>query len=135
MLRTTTLKFTIVVHSAPYSSQGAHTALKFCQALVSGGHEIYRLFFFREGVSNLNRLAVVAQDEVSLQSRWDELIQSNSIDAVACVTSSLKRGVIDQQEAKRYEQPALNLTDNASIAGLGQLVDATQNSDRVLNFG
>ena len=129
------MKFTIVVHSAPYSSQGAHTALKFCQTLVSEGHEIYRLFFFRDGVSNLNRLAVVAQDEVSLQSRWDELIQSNGIDAVACVTSSLKRGVIDQQEAKRYERPAFNLTDKAGIAGLGQLVDATQNSDRVLNFG
>ena len=45
------MKFTIVVHSAPYSSQGAHTALRFCQALIDEGHEIYRLFFFRAGLS------------------------------------------------------------------------------------
>jgi len=129
------MKFTIVVHSAPYSSQGAHTALKFCQSLISEGHEIYRLFFFRDGVNNLNKLAVVAQDELHIQSQWDELIQTNNIDAIACVTSALKRGVIDEQESQRYEKAAFNLTENATIAGLGQLVDATLNSDRLLNFG
>jgi tRNA 2-thiouridine synthesizing protein D len=51
------------------------------------------------------------------------------------VTSALKRGVIDLQEARRYEKTASNLSERASISGLGQLVDALQNSDRVLNFG
>ena len=129
------MKFTIVVHSSPYSSQGAHSALRFCKAVVNAGHEIYRLFFFRDGVSNLNSLAVVAQDEVSLQSHWDELIAAHKIDTVACVTSSLKRGVVDQTEAARYELPGSNLSPHATIAGLGQLVDATDNSDRVVNFG
>jgi tRNA 2-thiouridine synthesizing protein D len=129
------VKFSIVIHSAPYSSEGAHSALRFCQALLSEGHEVYRLFFFRDGVHNLNQLAVVGQDEQSLQAEWDKLIEKFEIDAVACVTSALKRGVIDLQEARRYEKPASNLSERASISGLGQLVDALQNSDRVLNFG
>jgi len=129
------MKFSIVVHSAPYSSEGAHTALRFCRTLLDEGHQIYRLFFFRDGVHNLNRLAVVGQDEQNLQSGWDRLIREHQLDAVACVTSALKRGIIDQQEASRYDKPAYSLSESASIAGLGQLVDAVQQSDRVVNFG
>jgi len=129
------VKFSIVVHSAPYSSEGAHTAFRFCRALLDQGHEIYRLFFFRDGVQNLSRLAVVGQDETNLQADWENLIQEHKLDAVACVTSALKRGIIDQQEAERYEKNAHSLSDAATIAGLGQLVDAVSNSDRVLNFG
>ena len=129
------MKFSIVVHSAPYTSEGAHSALRFCQALLDSGHDIYRLFFFREGVHNLTRLAVVGQDENSLQEAWEDLIREHDLDAVACVTSALKRGIIDQQEADRYEKQAHSLSEAANISGLGQLVDAVQNSDRVVNFG
>ena len=129
------MKFSIVVHSAPYSNEGAHTAIRFCKKLLDEGHEIYRLFFFRDGVHNLTRLAVTGQDEENLQAAWECLIQENNLDAVACVTSALKRGIIDQQEADRYEKQAHSLSSTASIAGLGQLVDAVLNSDRVLNFG
>jgi tRNA 2-thiouridine synthesizing protein D len=129
------VKFTVIVHSAPYASEGAHSALRFCEALLTEGHEIYRLFFFRDGVHNLNRLSVVGQDEVNLQERWESLIESHHIDTIACVTSALKRGVIDEQEARRYEKSASSLSSHASIAGLGQLIDATNKSDRVLNFG
>ncbi|MCB1670699.1 MAG: sulfurtransferase complex subunit TusD [Gammaproteobacteria bacterium] len=129
------MKFSIVIHSAPYASEGASSALRFCQAVLAEGHEIYRLFFFRDGVHNLTRLAVVAQDETSLQDAWEELIREHRLDAVACVTSALKRGIIDSQEANRYDKAASNLSELVSISGLGQLVDAVQNSDRVLNFG
>jgi tRNA 2-thiouridine synthesizing protein D len=129
------VKFSIVVHSAPYTCEGAHSAFRFCQTLLAEGHEIYRVFFFRDGVQNLSRLAVVGQDERNLQSDWDQLIQKHDLDAVACVTSALKRGVIDKQEAQRYEKHAENLFDSVTIAGLGQLVDAVINSDRVVNFG
>ena len=129
------MKFTIVVHSAPYSSEASRTALEFCKSVISEGHEIYRLFFFRDGVGNLNKLAVVALDEQDIRCQWDKLITQNKLDAIACVTSALKRGVIDEKEAQRYEKPAFSLTKSASIGGLGQLVDAALKSDRLLNFG
>ena len=129
------MKFSVVIHSAPYASEGAHSALRFCETLIAEGHEIYRLFFFRSGVHNLSGLAVVGQDECDLPARWQRLIAGQGLDAVACVTSALKRGILDEQESRRYEKSAHNLSACASIGGLGQLVDAIENSDRVINFG
>ncbi len=131
----TKLKFSIVVHSAPYSSAAANSALMFCQAVLDQGHEIYRLFFFRDGVHNVSSLAITPQDECDIQRKWEELIVSYNIDSVACVTSALKRGVIDSQEATRYEKPCPNIRAGTEIGGLGQLVDAALISDRVISFG
>lgn len=40
------MKFTIVVHAAPYSRQAARSALYFTLAALEKQHEIYRLFSF-----------------------------------------------------------------------------------------
>lgn len=127
--------FSIVVYSAPYSTEAAHSALRFTRTLLQNGHEIYRLFFFGDGVQNANRYATTAQDEENLQQDWQALISDNNLDAVVCVTSSLKRGIVDAAEAKRYDLAGSTLIESATIAGLGQLVDATMHSDRVVNFG
>jgi len=129
------MKFAIVIYAAPYSSQAAQTALYFARAVLSQGHEIYRVFFFGDGVHNTNSLAVVAQDDQNLQRAWDKLIRDNSIDSIVCVTSAIKRGILDAAEAKRYNLKNVSLLDSSEIAGLGQLIDATTNSDRVVNFG
>lgn len=129
------MKFSVVIHSAPYTSQGSITALKFCKALLAAGNELYRVFFFRDGVRNTDLLAVIPQDEVNLQEQWQDFLQRNDVEAVVCVTSALKRGILDQQEASRYEKHGVNLPQIVEIAGLGQLVDACQQSDRVINFG
>lgn len=129
------MKFAIVVYSSPYTSEAARSALQFSRAVLCQGHEIYRLFFFGDGVHNANRLAVTAQDEENIQKAWDSLIRENDIDAVVCVTSALKRGILNATEAKRHEKDSSALLDSFEIAGLGQLVDATAKSDRIVNFG
>lgn len=129
------MKFSIVIYAAPYSSEAAATALRFTKAALNQGHEIYRLFFFGEGVHNTNRLCVVAQDEQNIQQEWDELIRARELDSVICVSSAIRRGIVDNTESKRYELNAVSAFDSSEIAGLGQLVDATLNSDRVVNFG
>jgi len=129
------MKFSVVIHSAPYTSQGSITAFKFCKALIAAGNELYRVFFFRDGVRNTDLLAVIPQDEVNLQEQWQDFLQGNDVEAFVCVTSALKRGILDQQEASRYEKQGANLPQFVEIAGLGQLVDACQQSDRVINFG
>ena len=129
------MKFSIVIYSAPYSTEASATALKFSKSLLQQGHEIYRLFFFGDGVHNASSLTVVAQDEQNIQQEWDALINSHKIDSVACVSSALKRGIVDQTEAQRYELAAASSNSSSEIAGLGQLIDATLHSDRVVNFG
>lgn len=129
------MKFSIVVYAAPYSSEAASTAFNFTKTLLDQGHDIYRLFFFGDGVHNANKLAVVAQDEVNLQQQWDKLITSHQLDSIVCVTSAIKRGIVDTAESRRHGLEAASMYDSSEIAGLGQLIDATINSDRIVNFG
>ncbi len=129
------MKFSIVVYAAPYSSQAASTAYRFTREVLNQGHEIYRLFFFGDGVHNANRLAITPQDEPNLQQQWDKLIRDCELDSVICVSSAIKRGVIDAREAERYGLDSHSSLSSSEIAGLGQLVDAALNSDRVVNFG
>ena len=129
------MKFSIVIYAAPYSSESPATALRFSKSLLAQGHELYRLFFFGDGVHNASKLTVVAQDEINLQQQWNELIEEHDIDSVICVSSALRRGVLDQTEADRHELDTASANESSNIAGLGQLIDATLQSDRVVNFG
>ena len=94
-----------------------------------------RGFFFSDGVHNANSLVAPPQDETNLQQGWDKLIRNHELDSVVCVTSAIRRGIVNQQEADRHGLVAASITDSSEISGLGQLIDAALNSDRVVNFG
>jgi tRNA 2-thiouridine synthesizing protein D len=129
------VKFSIVIYAAPYSTESAATALRFAESLIQQGHELYRLFFFGDGVHNASKLTVVAQDEINLQLQWSKLIEEHDIDSVICVSSALRRGVLDQIEADRHELGTASAYESSEVGGLGQLIDASLHSDRVVNFG
>tara|TARA_R100001039_G_scaffold39168_1_gene44470 strand:+ start:4375 stop:4767 length:393 start_codon:yes stop_codon:yes gene_type:complete len=125
----------LVIHGAPGTTQGAQTALTFCRAALAAGHRIYRVFFYEDGVHNANALSVWPQDEQDLNAAWASLVREHELDAVVCVASALKRGVLNADEASRYEKPAASVEPAFDISGLGQWVDACLNSDRVVSFG
>jgi tRNA 2-thiouridine synthesizing protein D len=129
------VKFSIVIYAAPYSTESAATALRFAESLIQQGHVLYRLFFFGDGVHNASKLTVVAQDEINLQLQWSKLIEEHDIDSVICVSSALRRGVLDQTEADRHELGTASAYESSEVGGLGQLIDAALHSDRVVNFG
>ncbi len=129
------ISLAVVVYSAPWSHQTSATALRFCKAALAAGHTIQRLFFYYDGVHNTSTLAVPAQDELDLPSAWQALIAEHSIDTVSCVSSALKRGILNAEEAARYERTAVNLSNVADLSGLGQLIESTAMADRVISFG
>ena len=128
------MKFSLVIHGAPWSSPSALSALQFAETALAAGHDIYRLFFYQDGVCNGSAFAVPPQDETDIPARWQALIEDHGIDAVVCAASALKRGILDAAEAERYEKVGHNLRPGFTVSGLGQLVDAVQQSDRVVNF-
>ena len=128
------MKFALVIKAAPYASQAASTAFNMASAILASGHELQRLFFYEDGVHNASRLIVSPQDERDLPAAWSALITEYELDAVVCVASALKRGVLSDSEAARYERGTGNLLPAFTISGLGQLVDAYQSADRVLTF-
>ena len=125
--------FTLVIYGSP-ESQSSSTALNYARALLKNGHEIYRLFFYQDGVLNACSFNTPTQEDENLPASWQALIQEGSIDAVVCVASAIKRGIVNESEAQRFELSASNLREGFEISGLGQLVDGLVNSDRLINF-
>jgi tRNA 2-thiouridine synthesizing protein D len=126
--------FSIVVLGSPYSSQSADTALRFTRAALESGNKIYRVFFYHDGVFCGNHLSTPPQDENNIPDCWQQLAFNHSIDMVVCIAAALKRGILDDKEAKRYNHEHHNLKAPFELSGLGQLVDASINSDRVITF-
>ncbi|CAA0096610.1 Putative sulfurtransferase DsrE [BD1-7 clade bacterium] len=125
----------VMILASPYGGTSSQTALHYCQALLEQGHSIYRLFFYNEGAYNAIATSESSQDELNICSAWQQLVQSNKLDAVVCIASGLKRGVLNESEAKRYEKPCAPLANGFELSGLGQWVDAVNNADQHIVFG
>ncbi len=128
------MKFAIAVFS-PGHAPSSRRALLFAQAAVAGGHEIVRLFFYQDGVHSASANIVTPQDETDIAAQWREFISSRQLDAVVCIAAALRRGVLDEAEAGRYQRPAVNLPAPWELSGLGQLHEAAQTADRLVCFG
>lgn len=78
---------------------------------------------------------VMPQDEPDAMQLWVDLAQEHKVELVVCISSAIKRALLDDDQAKRYEAAAATTHSAFTISGLGQLVDATSKSDRVITFG
>jgi tRNA 2-thiouridine synthesizing protein D len=129
------MKYAIIIHGAPYSSESCLSALRFTQATLEAGHEVLRVFFYHDAVQTASVLIAPPQDEIDITAEWQSVAQSHDLELIACIASCLRRGILDETEAERYEKPAANIADGFTIAGLGQMIDACMNADRVMTFG
>lgn len=128
------MKFAIALFSAP-QAPSSRRALRFAEAALAGGHEIVRLFFYQEGVHNAAGGVVVPQDEQDTAAQWTSLISQHRLDAVVCIAAALRRGVLDQSEAERYQRAGASVSAPWELSGLGQLHEAVQQADRLICFG
>ncbi len=129
------MKFGIVVNEGPYTHQASDSAYQFAKAALEKGHEIVRVFFYHDGVNNATRLTVPPQDERNVQRNWSELGQANNLDLVVCIAAAQRRGILDENEAKRHGKDADNIAPGFRISGLGQLIDVGITADRLITFG
>ena len=128
------MKFAIAVFSAAHAPS-SRRALLFAQAALAGGHEIVRLFFYQDGVYSASNNVVAPQDEQDIARQWREFVSLHQLDAVVCIAAALRRGVLNQEEATRYQRSAVNIEAPWALSGLGQLHDAAQAADRLICFG
>ena len=118
------MKFGILINEGPYTHQASDSAYRFAVAALARDHEIKCVFFYGDGVYNANRLAEPRSDDRNLISLWSKLGNENGIDLAVCVTAALRRGMSEEVLEKGFR-----------IAGLGQLVDAGIQADRLVVFG
>jgi tRNA 2-thiouridine synthesizing protein D len=103
--------------------------------LIARGHSIHRVFFLDAGTLTSTANSVFPQDESNPMHLWAELAQQHGLDLVICISSALKHGMLDQVEANRHQLPSPTIHSLFTVSGLGQLVDACAQSDRLITFG
>ncbi len=129
------MKFAILVSEGPYTHQASDSAYQFARAVLEKGHEIFRVFFYHDGVNNGTRLTVPPQDDRNIQKNWTGLAEEHGLDLVVCIAAAQRRGILDENEARRQGKDADNLAPGFRISGLGQLVEAGIVADRLVTFG
>ncbi len=129
------MKFALHITCAPYNKQGNLSGLNFAKAVIEKGHTLTRVFFSSDGVQTGSQLTVIPQDEIDIPSAWSELAKANNIELILCISACLRRGILDQDEAIRYEKQGSNIRQPFIISGLGQLAEAAITNDRLVTFG
>lgn len=118
------MKIGILVNEGPYNHQAADSAYLFAKAAIEKGHKVPRVFFYHDGVNNATKLTEPPQDDRHIVNRWSKLAEEHGVDLVVCVAAGLRRGIRDE-----------NLAPGFRISGLGQLVEAGIQYDRLVTFG
>ncbi len=129
------MKFAVLVNEGPYTHQASDTAYHFTKAALEKGHDIVRVFFYHDGVLNATDLATPPRDDRNIVQRWSALAHQYQLDLVACVAAAQRRGIIDTDDAHRRGLSGDSLAPRFRISGLGQLIDASIEADRVVVFG
>jgi len=129
------MKLAVMVNEGPYQHQSADSAYQFAKAALDKGHEVTRVFFYHDGVNNGTRFGVPPQDDRNITQLWSELAKKHSLDLVVCVAAAQRRGILDADEAKRHGKSGDNIADGFRISGLGQLIEAGIQADRLVVFG
>ena len=118
------MKLGILVNEGPFTHQASDSAYRFAAAAIDKGHEVSRVFFYNDGVFNANRLSAPQSDDRNLVALWSKLGKENEIDLVVCIAAALRRGIKEEI-----------LQEGFRISGLGQLVEAGIENDRLVVFG
>ena len=129
------MKFGIMVNEGPYTHQASDSAYYFTKAALDKGHEIFRVFFYHDGVQNGTDFTTPPQDDRNVVKRWSELSEEHGLDLVLCVAAAQRRGLVDEEEQKRHGKAGNNVAPGFRISGLGQLIEAGIQADRLVVFG
>ena len=129
------MRYAILLMGAPYSSQAAHSALRFARAVAERGHRLEGVFFYHDGVHNAARLAAPPQDEPHLVDGWTALAADHGVPLQVCIAAALRRGLLDEREATRHGKQGHSVESPFELTGLGQLVDLGLRCDRLVTFG
>jgi tRNA 2-thiouridine synthesizing protein D len=128
------MKYAIQINSSPYHSNSGNTAYHFIKAALTAGHQVFRVFFYQEGIYHAFKYATPPDDEFNITQKWSELAREYQIDLVVCISAAQRRGLLHSDEALRQGKQDNDLAEGFRISGLGQLVEATLECDRFLVF-
>ncbi len=121
------MKISLLVQGAPHSTTACEQALNFAQAVVRKNHTLYRVFFYKDAVSIANGTYKLPSDEWNVQEAWLEFARDNNVELMVCIGAAQRRGISEASLPNDGKS-------EFQIVGLGQFIEATIESDRVVTF-
>jgi tRNA 2-thiouridine synthesizing protein D len=118
------MKFGILINEGPFTHQASDSAYQFASAALKKGHEITRVFFYHDGVNNSTKLSDPPSDDRNVVKLWSEMAEKDGVELIVCVAAAMRRGINDDVLAPGFQ-----------ISGLGQLIEAGIEADRLVVFG
>ncbi len=129
------MQFSILITSAPYTSQASCSAYHFAKAVIAKNHQILQVFFYLDGVHHANNLIYIPTDELQIITLWQELAEKYKFELAVCSTSALLRGIVDETYAKHYEKITHNFNSAFKMSSLTQMYSTAVQADRFITFG
>ena len=121
------MQISVLVQGSPTATRACHSALAFAKSVVNSEHNLFRVFFYQDAVSIGARYFDTPPDEPNLQRTWLDLSEQYSIELVLCVSAAQRRGISQTDDHD-------TVANGFSISGLGQLIEAMLESDRLVSF-
>lgn len=117
----------LVVTTPPHNNFTA-TAIDMAKSIISmADTQLVGVFFYQDGVLNAQQDLAMPSDEFQAVKAWQSIKQDYDIPLHLCVTAGEKRGLTD-------DESRLNILDEFTISGLGELVELTTQADRVIQL-
>ncbi len=129
------MKYAIQINSSPYHCNAGYNAYRFIKAALAMEQQIFRVFFYRDGIYHALHHSNPPDDELQITALWSDLAKAHGIDLVVCISAAQRRGLLHEDEAQRQGKQDDDLAAGFRISGLGQLVEATLEADRFIVFG
>lgn len=135
------LHYTIIVTHSPHQLESNLSAQTLAAEILSAGDTIDRIFFYQDACY-IGLVSQIPGQGLSTSAQgWSDLRKQYNIPLQACIANSLRRGVLDEAEAKRYSTSTTsdnlyhaNLHSSFELVGLGELAEACRSSDRIITL-
>jgi len=107
------MKYSLLVFAHPDETGRTRHAWEFASAVTERGHQLYRVFFYGDGVLNARETG---------DTGWQQLAAAHGVELVLCSASA------ERHALEHPPEPYL-------LMGLGALMEAGLDCERVVSFG
>lgn len=115
------MRIDLLVQGAPFTTAAAERACAFARAALAAGHRVGSVFFYKDAVAVGNRFAT---DDDGARDAWRMLAAEGGFELMICISAAGRRGVVENR----------SVADGFVIVGLGQLIQAMEECDRLVTF-
>lgn len=129
------MHYSLLITGSPYQSKACHSALRFAKASIETyPNAIEGVFFYEDAVLIGNQCEQTPRDEFSIQKAWQSFAQEHNIPLFLCIAASVRRGIISEEEGRRYESEQHTLAPSFQLEGLGTLVTLMSSNNKIIQF-